>query len=174
MQYHGDSNIKSVYYISSLGFLLSLALILSYIESLIPFGFGIPGIKIGLPNLCTVIILYMWGAIPAILVNCMRIVLSGFLFGNLSTIIYSLAGATVSFIGMFLLKKTNKVSIGGVSLIGGVMHNIGQCLLACIIVLDYRVSFYLPVLIVVGAITGMIIGYISGAVIPYINRLWRK
>ena len=118
----------------TLGFLLAVSMLLAYVESLIPFGIGIPGIKLGLPNLVVVLMMYIYNDKEALLVNLVRIVLSGFLFSNLYTILYSLAGALCSFAIMFLLKKTKKFSIIGISISGGVFHNVGQLLVAMIVV----------------------------------------
>ncbi len=105
-----------------LGFLLALSLILSYVESLLPLAIGIPGIKLGLPNLVVVLLLYLYGGREAFAVNLLRILISGLLFGNLSAILYAFTGAACSFIAMFLLKKAGRFSMIGVSIGGGVFH----------------------------------------------------
>lgn len=155
----------------TLGFLLAVAMILSYVESLIPFSIGIPGIKLGLPNLIVLLLLYLYGSREALLVNMMRIVLSGFLFSGLYTIIYSLAGAICSFSVMLLLKKTGKFSMIGISIGGGVFHNIGQILVAMFVVENYAVSFYLPYLMLAGMITGFLIGIAGSRLMPYLGTL---
>ena len=119
------------------GVFTSLALILSYVETLIPISFGIPGIKLGLANLVIVIVLYTYGGKEAFLLSVTRILLSGFLFGNLSMILYSMAGGVFSLAIMVLLRRTGGFSIQGVSIAGGVFHNIGQLLLAMMIVETY-------------------------------------
>ena len=134
---------------AELGFLLALALILSYVESLIPFSFGVPGIKLGLPNLIVLLLLYgrneeqtadgesasrtgfvnflTKGERESLLVNALRIVLSGFLFSNLYAILYALAGAAFSFLAMIIGRRSKRFSVVGVSVLGGVFHNV--CLL---------------------------------------------
>ncbi len=154
--------------------LLTIALILSYIESLIPFGFGIPGIKLGLANLAVVLCMYCLGAKEALLLNFMRILLSGFMFGNLYSIIYSLAGGILSFLIMWVAKKLNIWSIGGVSVLGGVSHNIGQILIAAFVVKTAGVFYYIPYLMIAGVLTGWLIGLITKLVIPYFERIERK
>ncbi len=151
------------------GFYIAVSMILSYIETLIPFNFGIPGIKLGLANLTTVIILYSLGWKEALCVNLIRIILSGFMFGNLSMIMYSLAGAILSFICMILVKRTGKTSPMGVSLVGGVTHNIGQLIVAAFALRTLSILYYVPVLIIAGAITGALIGYITILVLPAVR-----
>lgn len=157
-----------------LGFLLALSLILSYIESLLPLAVGIPGIKLGLPNLVVVILLYLYGGREALAVNLLRIVLSGFLFGNLSAILYALTGAVCSFIVMFLLQKAGIFSMMGVSVVGGVFHNIGQILTAVFVVETFAPAFYLPFLLITGAVTGFLIGLIGSRVLPLLGRVLKN
>ena len=157
---------------AELGFFLAVALILSYVESLIPITFGIPGIKLGLPNLIVVLLLFgqRYGAKEALLVNGMRIVLSGFLFSNLYAILYALAGAVFSFIAMLIGKRLRCFSVIGVSVLGGVFHNIGQAIVAMFVVETFAVSYYIPFLIVAGTITGALLGLIVMEIIPYLER----
>lgn len=155
---------------AELGFCLAVALILSYVESLIPFSFGVPGIKLGLPNLVVVLLLYRRSAKEAILVNAARILLSGFLFGNLSAIIYALAGAAFSFAAMLLGKRFNIFSVIGVSVIGGVFHNIGQVIVAILVVETFSVAFYVPFLMLAGTVTGGLIGVIGMEIMPRLSR----
>lgn len=152
-----------------MGLFLATALILSYIESLIPFYFGIPGVKLGLANLAVLLALYRYGWKEALLLNFMRILLAGFLFGNLFTITYSLAGAVTSFAIMCLLKRLGGFSIIGISIAGGVFHNIGQILVAYFVTKTAGVAFYLPVLLVAGLTTGLLIGLATREVLKIIN-----
>ena len=156
------------------GMLLTIALTLSYIESLIPFGFGIPGIKLGLANMAVVLCMYCLGAREALLLNIMRILLAGFMFGNLYSIIYSLAGGMLSFLIMWLTKRMNMWSVSGVSVLGGVCHNLGQILIAAFVVKTAGVFYYIPYLIIAGVLTGWLIGLITKLVIPYFERIERK
>ena len=143
--------------IAYLGMLMALALVLSYVESLIPFAVGIPGVKLGLTNIVTVIMLYIAAPMETFLLCVFRAVLSGFMFGNAFSIIYSLAGCILSFIVMYLLKKSDKFSSVSISLVGGVCHNIGQIIVAAIVLSTYSVVYYIPVLLVAGCITGLVI-----------------
>lgn len=158
----------------NLGLLLSVALILSYIESLIPFGFGIPGIKLGLANLAVLLCMYCIGDKEAIIINGMRILLAGFLFGNLYSIIYSLAGGVLSFLAMWLVKKMKLFTVNGVSVLGGISHNLGQALIAAFVVETAGVFYYIPYLLVAGVLTGWLIGLITKLMIPYFERLWKE
>lgn len=153
------------------GVLTALALIFSYIETLIPIQFGAPGIKLGLANLIIVIILYRWGWKEAFLLSVVRIILAGFLFGNLFGIIYSLAGGICSLTVMQLLRITDRFGVMGVSMAGGVSHNIGQLIIAMIVVETYQVGYYLPVLLVSGLFTGTVIGIAAGEIMKRIRSL---
>lgn len=157
-----------------LGVFLAIALICSYIETLIPFSFGIPGIKLGLANLVVVLMLYLAGTREAFLISVLRILLVGILFGNIFSILYSLSGGILSFVVMVLLKKTQKLSCISVSVAGGISHNIGQILIAALIVNDFHIMFYIPVLLIAGLVTGLLIGILSMEIIvrlePYMNR----
>ena len=152
---------------------LALALILSYVESLIPFFFGVPGMKLGLPNLVIVMILYCMGTKEAYLISIVRVLLSGFLFGNLFSIGYSLAGAMLSLTVMMLLKRTGKLKVITVSAIGGICHNIGQLIVAALVVESYNIFYYTPVLLIAGLITGIIIGVISQEMILRLGRFFK-
>lgn len=162
---------------AQLGLFLALALILAYVESLIPFSFGIPGIKLGLPNLVVVLLLYGTGGNnvrDALTVNILRIVLSGFLFSNLYTILYSLAGAALSFIAMLIGRRLHCFSVVGVSVLGGVFHNIGQIIIAMLVVDTVYVGYYVPVLIAVGTVTGAVLGIAAMELIPYLARFMQQ
>ena len=136
------------------GVFTALALIFSYVELLIPINFGIPGAKLGLANLVIIIVLYKTDWKEALLLSVVRIVLAGFLFGNLFGILYSLAGGILSLAVMALLKRSGAFSIIGVSMAGGVSHNVGQLIMAMLVVETYAVGYYLPVLLIAGLITG--------------------
>lgn len=153
------------------GVLTALALIFSYIETLIPIQFGVPGIKLGLANLIIVIVLYKTDWREALLLSVVRIILAGFIFGNLFSIVYSLAGGVLSLTVMVLLKRTDRFSVAGISMAGGVCHNIGQLIVAMIVVETYQVGYYLPVLLIAGLITGAVIGAVAGEVLKRIRNL---
>lgn len=156
-----------------MGLFLALSMILSYVESLIPFSFGIPGIKLGLANLVVVLMLYEIGAKEALCVSVLRIILTGFLFGNGFSILYSLAGGVLSFLGMVLLKKFDFKCIT-ISTTGGILHNIGQVIMASIVVSNYYIYYYIPVLLIAGAATGFINGLISQEIIIRIGKRFPK
>ena len=147
-----------------MGFLTALGLIIGYIEFLIPIPLGIPGVKPGFANIVIIWALYSLGPWEALMINGMRIFLSGFLFGNFSMILYSLAGAAVSFLCMCLAKKSGLFSMTGVSMIGGVMHNMGQLLVAMAVLETVSLVYYGPVLLAAGVITGLLIGIVTGEV----------
>ena len=149
---------------AQLGLLTALALIAGYIELLIPMPVGIPGVKPGLANLVVVWALYALGPYEALAVNGMRILLSGFLFGNLSMILYSLAGAAMSFVCMYLAKKSGAFTILGVSIVGGVTHNVGQLLVAMAVLETKSLIYYGPVLLAPGLVTGAVLGILAGEV----------
>ena len=153
------------------GVFTALALIFSYVETLIPIQFGVPGIKLGLANLIIVIVLYKTDWREALLLSVVRIILAGFIFGSLFSIIYSLAGGILSLAVMALLKRTDRFSVIGVSIAGGVCHNIGQLIVAMIVVDTYQVGYYLPVLLIAGLVTGAVIGAIAGEVLKRIRDL---
>lgn len=158
--------------VAFMGVFLALALVLSYVESLIPFFFGVPGMKLGLTNLIILILLYCMGPKEAYIISIARVFLAGFLFGNLFSIVYSLAGAMLSLTVMLLLKRTDKFKILTVSAIGGISHNVGQLIVAAIVVESYNIFYYMPVLLIAGLITGLIIGIVSQEVILRIRRFF--
>lgn len=139
----------------------ALALIFSYVETLIPISFGIPGVKLGLANLVIVIALYKIRPGEALLLSVTRVALAGFIFGNYFSIIYSLAGGLLSLAVMAFLKKDGGFSVIGVSIAGGVSHNVGQLIVAMLVVETFSVIYYVPVLLAAGAITGFFIGILA-------------
>lgn len=165
-----DDKIKRI---AVVGVISAFAIILGYVESLISLGFFIPGVKLGLANLAIVTVMYIYGNKAALTVNFIRILISGLLFGNVFSILFSLAGAIISFVVMAIIKKTDRFSVMGVSIAGGVSHNIGQIIIAAFVVETYSVVYYVPVLMVSGIITGMIIGLVSGILIKYLKVIIR-
>lgn len=155
------------------GVFLALALVCSYVESLIPISFGIPGVKLGLTNIVVILMLYTIGAKDAILISVLRIILAGFMFGNAFSIIYSLAGGILSFVVMLLLKKTGKLKILSISTAGGISHNVGQLIVAALVVENYNILFYVPVLIIAGIITGFLIGLLAGEIVLRIGNRFK-
>ena len=151
--------------VSLYGILVSLAFIASYIEVLIPFNFHIPGMKLGLANIAVLIALYTGGTKAGITVSIIRIILVGLTFGNPYSAIYGLSGGVLSLAVMIALKKTDFFGVMGVSMAGGVAHNIGQLLCAMILLKLPAVFTYLSYLILVGTVTGALIGIIDEEVL---------
>lgn len=146
------------------GMFVSVALVLSYVEAIIPFNFSVPGIKIGLANILIVWVLYAMGIKQAVIVSAFRVLIAGLLFGNLYSILFSAVGAALSLVVMFFLKKIKFFSIVGVSIAGGVMHNIGQIIVAMLVLQNARLIYYLPFLIISGVVAGIAVG-ILGAIL---------
>ena len=151
--------------VSLYGILVSLAFIASYIEVLIPFNFHIPGMKLGLANIVVLAALYTGGAKAGITVSIIRIILVGLTFGNPYSAIYGLSGGVLSLAVMIALKKTDFFGMTGVSMAGGVAHNLGQLLCAMILLKLPAVFTYLSYLILVGTVTGALIGIIDEEVL---------
>ena len=147
--------------IAKMGLLLAMGMILSYVESLFPIAPAVPGIKIGLANILAVLLLYSYGAGACILYQGMRIFLTALLFGSFYSGIYSLAGAALSLAAMILLKKAKLLDMEGVSMSGGVFHNIGQLLIAFLFVQNTAIFGYLPILLIAGALSGYLIGLVG-------------
>lgn len=147
--------------IAMCGLMASLGLIFSYVEVLFPISIGIPGVKLGIANLVVIIALYKLGAKYAFSINVIRILVAGLLFNGAFGALYSLAGAVLSFAVMCCLKKTNLFSMVGVSMAGGVAHNLGQLLVAATIIENLKIFIYFPVLLASGMITGIVIGIVS-------------
>ncbi|MCI6116026.1 MAG: Gx transporter family protein [Spirochaetales bacterium] len=151
--------------IARMGLLVALSMILSYVESLIPAFVAVPGVKVGLANIVVIFALYTLGPIEALIVSLLRVILSSFLFGSVLSLLYSLSGALLSLGGMILMKKLKIFSTTVVSVTGGVLHNVGQILVACLVLETDVLLYYLPVLILSGVITGAVIGIIASLVI---------
>ncbi len=142
---------------------IALAMILSYLESLIPSP-GIPGVKLGLANLAVIFALYKLGWKEAVGVSLLRVLLVSLLFGHVASLMYSAAGAALSLLGMILLRRFDKLSCVFVSVSGGVLHNLGQILMAWAL-MGRNVVYYLPVLILSGTVAGVVIGVVSALLV---------
>ncbi len=151
------------------GILVTVALILSYVETLIPLPVPVPGIKIGLANLATVFALYRTGTGDAAVIALLRVALAALLFGTFFSFFYSLSGAAVSFAVMALLKRTDRFKAMSVSVSGGVCHNIGQILAAILILGTPAVLSYLPVLLISGTVSGAVIGLLAGVLVKRVR-----
>ena len=152
------------------GVLIALALVFSYVEHLIPIPTPVPGIKIGLANLVSLTGLFFLQPAQVFIILVSRILLAGLMFGNMSTIIYSLAGGVVSFLIMYLFKRLKLFSALGISMLGGVFHNLAQLSVACIVLSSTSLLMYLPVLIIAGVISGLLIGTVTELVSKTVQK----
>lgn len=143
----------------------ALAIIFGYVEMLLPVFFVVPGMKLGLANLVTVFVLYRYRAKEAAVISLIRIVVIGFLFANLFSILYSLAGAALSLLCMTAARRFSGLSIVGVSILGGVTHNLGQLIVAALVVENGNVFHYFPALLISGLVTGALIGIVTGEIL---------
>lgn len=155
--------------ISEYGLMIALAMVLSYVEYLIPFSFAVPGVKLGLANIVVIFALYRLGIPQAFVISLIRVLLMTFMFGNAFALMYSLSGAVFSLCVMILLFKIGRFSSVGVGVAGGVAHNIGQILCAMVLLETERLIYYLPVLMISGTIAGIAIGVIAGILIDRLN-----
>lgn len=145
--------------------LTALALVLSYLESLLPLSFAVPGVKMGLPNIAVLFALYRLGGRGACAVSLTRVALVSILFGNLFSLAYSAAGAALSLLVMLPLKKSGKFGVPAVSVSGGVAHNVGQVSVAIVVLETRGLIWYLPPLCVSGIAAGLLVGLASALLI---------
>lgn len=157
--------------VAECGIFVALAMIFSYVEAMIPINFGVPGMKLGIANLVVVVGLYFMKPGDVFLISMVRILLMGWMFGNGMSLIYSVAGGVLSFAVMLLLKKHSGLSMTGVSIAGGVSHNLGQILVAVWVVNNAKVMYYFPALLVAGVITGTLIGILSGRLLKAVRSI---
>ena len=147
----------------------AVAMILSFVESQIPAFVAVPGVKIGLANIAVVFALYRLGWKEAVAISLIRVVLVSMLFGSIASLFYSLAGAVLSLTGMGLLKKTGRFTEIIVSVTGGILHNIGQIGMACLILETAALRYYLPFLLISGIIAGIVVGILSAVLVQRIK-----
>lgn len=159
---------KVAYY----GLFSALALLMAYVEMLVPLSIAVPGIKLGLANVIILIVLYTMGSKDAFYISLVRILLSGLLFAGFAGFLYSVAGAICSLSVMILLKKWNKLSIIGVSVAGGIFHNIGQITVAALVVENSKLFYYLPILLIAGIGTGILTGLVAKSSLPYLQKFY--
>ena len=158
--------------VTFLGLSIALAMILSFVESQIPALVAIPGIKVGLPNIVMVFLLYRVGWKETVLVSIIRIILVSMLFGNIQTMTFSIAGAVLSLLGMILFKALRGFSCIAVSIMGGILHNVGQILAAILWTSTAQIAYYLPVLLISGTVAGTLIGILGGMMVKRMEK-WR-
>ena len=176
---HKNHNKKEQTRISSkraafYGVFIAMALVASYIERMLPIQPGIPGVKLGLANIITMFLLYLVGAGAAITVSILRILLAGLLFGSGFSMVYSAAGAILSMLAMAIAMKTGFFSATGVSVVGGVFHNVGQILVAVVTLSTASLVYYLPILILSGLVAGVVIGILSGVIMKRLTPVVRQ
>ncbi len=157
--------------VAFLSMCIALSMILSYFESLVPPLMAVPGVKVGLPNLVMVFMLYKIGGKETAIVSILRVILVGILFGTPLSMIYSLVGATLSLIGMILLKKTNLFAPVTVSVVGGILHNVGQIATACFVMDTAQIAYYLPVLLISGTAAGVVIGIVAALILKRLDKM---
>lgn len=153
------------------GVFIALALIIGYLETWIPVPYGIPGMKLGLTNIVIIVVIFTMGEKEGFLLSAVRIILSGMLFGSIYSVVYSFAGAILSFVFMVILKRTKKFSIISVSAVGGIVHNMGQLVVAIFLVENVRLIYYVPMLITGGLVTGILIGTVAREIEKRIKKL---
>ena len=159
-------------YIVFLGVFLAFAIAAGYFERLLPPAVpAIPGIKLGLPNIAVIVLLYIKDYKTAFILNVLRVVISGLLFSGVSGMVYGLAGALLSFAIMAAMKKSNIFGTVGVSAAGGVFHNLGQICVGAVLVSSAKLFYYFPVLIIFGTVTGILIGWLSGLLINRLDKI---
>ncbi|WP_343208399.1 Gx transporter family protein [Anaerolentibacter hominis] len=150
--------------ISTYGLLIALAFLFGFLESIFPLPVPVPGIKLGLANIVIMTALYLMSARDAFILMIIRILLAGFTFGGMASALYSLGGGLLSFCVMAVLKKTGLFSMLGVSIAGGVFHNVGQLLVAIVVLKSRSLMGYFPVLLVSGVVTGLVVGILSNEI----------
>ena len=155
---------KYIRQITTMGMLVALAMVLGFVETLIPINLGIPGMKLGLANIVVVIALFLFDIKTAVVVSILRIILIAMTFGNMSMMFYSIAGASLSLLSMIAISKIKSFSLISVSIGGGIMHNVGQIICAAFVVRTNGVFTYLPVLMIAGLVSGALIGIVAGLI----------
>lgn len=156
---------KVAYY----GIFSSLAILMGYIEFMIPISFAVPGMKLGLANSVTIMALYIMDTKSAFFISLIRVTVSALLFNTFAGLLYSLSGAILSLCIMALFKHIKSISIVGISILGGISHNIGQLVTACAVVNNIKLMYNLPLLLISGAITGFLIGVSAKNCIKYLK-----
>lgn len=157
--------------IALLAMLVAAAFVLAYLESLIPTFIAVPGVKLGLTNLVVLVALYKLGWKEALVINVIRIVLVGFTFGNMFSLMYSLAGGLLSGAGMIVLKNLCRARLVSVSVVGALLHNLGQLIVAMIVLDSSSLFYYLVVLWIAGAVAGTFLGLICVPIVKSIKKI---
>lgn len=162
---------NKTYKISLRGLLIALAFVLAWIESQFVFVSIAPGMKLGLTNLVVLVALYKINAREAVFINVLRILLVGLTFGNMVSFAYSIAGGLLSAAVMIAMKKADKFNVVTVSVAGGIMHNIGQIIVAMIVMSTTSVIYYVFILWISGIVAGAFVGLLSAQVIKHLKKV---
>jgi heptaprenyl diphosphate synthase len=170
IQKYAMNKVKKLILIS---LLVSQAMVLSFIESMIPLNFSVPGAKLGLANIVTLTSLYLFSFKETLLIIVLRTVMTAFISGSFSMFLYSISGALLSFLVMYLLIHTipEKVSTIGVSIVGAIFHNLGQLAMAALVIQNIKIVLYLPFLMVAGIATGCIVGASVKYLMKYLKKI---
>ena len=163
---------RSTEKLTALALFSAMAIIFSYIEAILPpIWSAIPGIKVGLANIVTVTLLYKFSIKEAFIVAFIRIIVIALLFGNVMTLVYSLAGFVLSVVIMAILKRTGLFSSVGVSVAGGIFHNLGQITVAMIMLQTKEIGYYMIVLAFTGTVAGILIGIAGNYLLKFSKKL---
>ena len=157
--------------VTFLAIFVALSMMLSFVESQIPPLVAIPGVKMGLANIAVVFTLYRFGVKEAAGVSILRVLLMSLIFGNALSLAYGLCGAAISLVGMALLKRFTRFSSISVSVVGGVLHNFGQIIVAYFVTDTAELVYYLPVLMISGTLAGIVIGVIAGIIVKRFEKI---
>lgn len=169
-----SQNNMSIRQMIVLGLLIAVALVLNYFERYIPINFMLPGVKIGLANITTLLVIGLYKSKDIYLLVCIRIILASLFIGGMASLAYSMAGGLLAVTAMLLMNRLSKesTSIIGISLVGAIAHNLGQIIMVIIITKNWYVGFsYLPILLLSGIVTGIFIGYVAKAIRPYLKQV---
>lgn len=158
---HGWSTKRITY----TGMFVAIAMVFSYLESMIPVNIVVPGVKLGLANMVTIVVMYRLRISDAWIVSLVRVVLSSLLFGNMTVMVYSMAGAVLSLLVMSICRKKDLFGLLGTSILGGVSHNAGQIVMAAFLMKSGNIMLYIPVLCISGTIAGVCIGLVGAVLV---------
>ncbi|NLN64316.1 MAG: Gx transporter family protein [Clostridiaceae bacterium] len=154
----------------------SVAILLHFVEGMFPMPVAIPGIKLGLANVVSLIALYLFGPAQAFTIMLLRVLMSSFLYSGFSSALFSLSGGVLSLFSMLLIWRLREkgFSIVGASVCGGIFHNIGQLAAAAIVLRTSTVFSYRPVLLISGLVTGTATGILARILVPKLDRIYQQ
>lgn len=169
-------NHESIKRMLILAMLTAAAIILHFVEGMFPLPIAVPGIKLGLSNVVSLVALYLFGPVPAFTILILRVLMTSFLYSGFSSVIFSLAGGLLSVLAMTVIWKLREkgFSIVSASVLGGIFHNIGQLMAASIVLGTPTVFSYLPVLMLSGIVTGVATGLLAGILVPRLQKIHMK